>query len=143
MKFVLLDSVNDMDMPKIQSVYTHSSISRFICINTDNYWHYVTATENVYFYKVYDRNNLISTVHCELYDKVLHLALVVFPEHQRMGLGATILKAIQKGDLDLSFDKIHASIELQNFASRRLFEKSGFDCIAKGNDLLEYEYRMD
>ena len=142
MKFVLLRSVNDIDMAKIQSVYDHFSISRFMSIDKDNYWHYITETENVYFYKVYNHTKLVSTIHCELHDRVLHLAVAVFPEYQNMGLGVTILKAIQNGNLDISFDKIHASIELQNIASRKLFEKVGFSCIGKDAELFEYEYTM-
>ena len=131
-----------MEMEEIQSAYDHFSISSFISIDKDHYWRYITETENVYFYKVYNHNNLISTIHCELYDKVLHLAVVVFPKYQNMGFGTTILKAIQNGNLDISFDKIHASIELQNIASRKLFEKVGFNCIEKDAELFEYECTM-
>lgn len=140
MKFVRLLSVNDIDIARIQSAYNHFSISRFISVDKNNYWHYITKADNVYFYKVYNDNKLMATIHCERYDRVLHIAVVVFPEYQNMGYGMSILRAVQNGNLDISFDKIHASIEIQNTASLRLFEKVGFNCIGKDEELLEYEY---
>jgi len=142
MKFVLLHTVDDTDIYKIRSAYNHPSVSRFIDIDKNNYWSYVTEAENVYFYKIFNENELIAAVHCETDDRVLYLAIVVFPEYQKMGIGTSVLKAIENGNLNISFDKIRAYVEPDNTASLALFEKANFNCIGKDEELFEYEYTI-
>ena len=49
-------------------------------------------------------------------------------------------KDIQTGIFKLYFTQIQVSIDEKNSASIKLFEKSGFECIGKDEELLEYAY---
>ena len=140
MTYCLLKKADDADIPLILSVYKQPSISQFISIDEENYWKYITSTDNVYFYKIYKDDILVSTIHLELDNCVLYMSVVVFPEHQKQGIATTILKDIQAGKLELDFDKIQVSIDEKNTASINLFESAKFVCVGKDAELLEYEY---
>ena len=140
MNFHLLTSQNDTLIPTISSVYKLPSVAQFISIDETNYWKYVTSTENVWFYKIFEDDCLISTIHLELADRVLYMDVVVFPEYQKKGIATEILKDIQNGQRNIDFNKIHVSIDENNIASIKLFENAGFVCIAKDEELLEYVF---
>ena len=141
MIYRLIKDLDDEDIPTILSVYRQPSISRFISIDTENYWKYIASTDNVYFYKIYKNDILVATIQLELVDRVLYMSVVVFPEHQKQGIATTILKDIQAGKFGLDFNKIQVSIDEKNIASLKLFESVGFICVNKDEELLEYEYR--
>ena len=141
MIYRLIKDLNDEDIPTTLSVYRQPSISRFISIDTENYWKYIASTDNVYFYKIYKNDILVATIQLELVDRVLYMSVVVFPEHQKQGIATTILKDIQAGKFGLDFNKIQVSIDEKNIASLKLFESVGFICVNKDEELLEYEYR--
>ena len=141
MTYRLLKKTDDEDIPLILSVYKQPLISQFISIDAENYWKYITSTDNVYFYKIYKNDILVATIHLELVDRVLYMSVVVFPEHQKQGIATTILKDIQAGKLELDIDKIQVSIDEKNTPSIKLFENAEFVCVGKDAELLEYEYR--
>ena len=140
MIYRLVKKFDDEDIPTIRSVYKQPSISQFISIDEENYWRYITSTDNVYFYKIYKDDSLVSTIHLESDDRVLYMSVVVFPEYQKQGIATSILKDIQTGKLGLNFNKIEVSIDEKNTASLKLFENVGFVCIGKNEELFEYEY---
>ena len=140
MIYRLIKDLDDADIPLILSVYKQPLISQFISIDEENYWKYITDTDNVYFYKIYKDDILVSTMHLELDNCVLYMSVVVFPEHKKQGIATTILKVIQAGNLELDFDKIQVSIDEKNTASINLFESAKFICVGKDTELLEYEY---
>ena len=142
MIYRLIKDLDDEDIPTILSVYWQPSISRFISIDEENYWKYITSTDNVYFYKIYKNDILVSTIHLEFDNRVLYMSVVVFPEFQKQGIATTILKDIQTGKLELGFDKIQVSIDEKNIASINLFESAKFVCVGKDTELLEYEYSI-
>ena len=131
---------DDRDIPRILSVYRLPAVSRFISIDEANYWRYVTASDHVFFYKIFDGETPVAAMHCETDGKTLYPAIVVFPEHQRKGIAARALTDLQEGRLPLDFDRIRVSIDKSNTASLRLFESAGFVCIGREEELLEYEY---
>ena len=140
MTYCLLKKADDEDIPIILSVYRQPSISQFISIDEENYWKYITSTENVYFYKIYKDDILVSTIHLEYDNRILYMSVVVFPEFQKRGIATTILKDIQAGKLELDFDKIQVSIDEKNTTSIKLFESAEFVCVGKDEELWEYEY---
>lgn len=143
MTYRLLKKADDVDVPLILSVYKQPSISKFIGIDEKNYWKYITSTDNVYFYKIYKDGVLAATIHLELCNHILYMSIVVFPEYQKQGIATTLLKDIQTRKFELDFTKIQASIDEENIASIKLFEKCGFVCIGKDEELLEYAYIID
>lgn len=132
--------IDDEDIPIILSVYKQPSISRFISIDEENYWKYITSTDNVYFYKVYKDDILTATIHLETDERVLYLSVVVFPEHQKQGIATAILKDIQAGKLEPDFDKIQVSVDERNTASLKLFDSVGFICDSKDEELWVYTH---
>ena len=140
MTYRLVKKFDDEDIPTILSVYKQPSISQFISIDEENYWRYIMSTDNVYFYKIYKNDILVSTIHLELVDRVLYMSVVVFPKYQSQGIATIIVKDIQAGKLGLDFIKIQVSIDEKNTASLKLFESVGFICVNKDEELLEYEY---
>ena len=143
MIYRLIKNLDDEDIPIILSAYKQPQISQFISIDEENYWKYITSSENVYFYKIYKDDILASTIHLELDNRVLYMSVVVFPEFQKQGIATTILKDIQSGKTGLDFDKIQVSVDEKNTASLKLFESAGFICVDKDEELLEYEYRKN
>ena len=143
MTYRLVKKFDDEDIPTILSVYKQPSISQFISIDEENYWKYITSSDNVYFYKIYKDDILASTIHLESDNRVLYMSVVVFPEFQKQGIATTILKDIQAGKTGLDFDKIQVSVDEKNTASLKLFESAGFICVDKDEELLEYEYRKN
>lgn len=143
MIYRLIKSLDDEDIPIILSAYKQPSISQFISIDEENYWKYITSSDNVYFYKIYKDDILASTIHLESDNRVLYMSVVVFPEFQKQGIATTILKDIQAGKTGLDFDKIQVSVDEKNTASLKLFESAGFICVDKDEELLEYEYRKN
>ena len=140
MNYHLLTSQNGEFISTILSVYKLPSVAQYISIDETNYWKYVTDTDNVWFYLIFENDCLVSTVYLELSDSVLYMDIVVFPEYQKRGIATKILKDIQDGKLGNDFDKIQVSIDEKNIASIRLFKNAGFVCIAKDEELLEYVY---
>lgn len=140
MIYRLIKEFSDEDIFSVLSNYRQPSVSQFISIDEDTYLKYVTGTDNVYFYTIYVNDVLAATVHLELADKVLYMSIVVFPEYQNQGVATTILKDIQSGKFALDFTKIQVSVDEKNIYSLKLFEKAGFVCVAKNDELLKYEY---
>ncbi|MBE6687303.1 MAG: GNAT family N-acetyltransferase [Ruminococcaceae bacterium] len=140
MIYRLVKKFDDEDIPIILSVYKQPLVSQFISIDEENYWRYITTTDNVYFYKIYNDDILVATIHLELANYVLYMSVVVFPEHQKQGIATAILKDVQARKLGLDFDTIQVSIDEKNIASIKLFESVGFACVGKDEELLEYAY---
>lgn len=140
MNYCLLTDKYDESIPMILSVYKLPFIAQFISIDETNYWKYVTSTSGVWFYKVFDNNNLIATIHLELPKDVLYMHIVVFPKYQKNGIATKILRDIKNDIFKFGFQKIQVSIDEKNLASIKLFENAGFICISQNEELLEYEY---
>lgn len=140
--FSLLKSTDDTDLKIIKENYDKPSVERFVDINKEKYWIYVTEAENVYFYKVYNEGALVGTVQCEVHSGVLYLALVIFPEYQNRRIGTDVLKFIVDGNTDLSFNEIQVSIDEKNTASIRLFSNMGFIKTGQEDELVEFNYIM-
>jgi RimJ/RimL family protein N-acetyltransferase len=133
---------DDMDVAYLIEIYKMPEIAKYLSIS-DNYFHYVTNTENVYFYKVYENDKFIGTIHLEKQETVLFMSILVFREFQRIGLGTQIVKDIQNDVFGLDFDRIEISIDETNSASLRLFEKAGFTFVSKEDEILNFIYQSE
>ena len=74
--YVRVISKDDSDIPQFIRTYKNPCVSRFISIS-DNYFHYVTNSENVFFYKVYESEKLIGAVHLEKNENLLYMDILV------------------------------------------------------------------
>ena len=142
LKSVLLESTEDNELEILKDNYSKPSVERFVEINKEKFWSYVTETENVYFYKVYNENTLSGTVQCEIYNRILYLAIVVFPDYQNKGIGTDIIKFVLDGRTGLDFKEIQVSIDEKNTASMKLFMNSGFVETGKDGELIDLQYIM-
>lgn len=132
-------SIDDEDIYKIKLIHQIPQISQYISIS-DNYFHYVTSTKNVYFYKIYYDDKLVGTTHIEKQQNILYMDILVFPEFQGNGIGTKIVTDIQNDIFKLGYDKIEVSIDEKNIPSIRLFEKTGFVFVSKEDELKNYVY---
>ena len=114
-------------------------IARYLCID-NAYFRYVTSTEHVFFYKVYENNTLVGSLHLEKQGTTLFLALCVFPGSQQRGLGTQIVTDIQNNVLEPEYDRIELAIDESNIASLKLFERAGFVRISKEDKLITFRY---
>lgn len=130
----------DTDIPELIKVYRTPEIAQYISIS-DNYFRYVTNSEDIYFYKIYAGNRLIGATHLEIQETVLYMDLLIFPEFQKLGWGTKVVKDIQNDVFGLGFEKIEIAVDEKNTASLRLFENMGFVCISKEEELLNLVYQ--
>ncbi len=142
MNYQQMMNENDADILYLVSIFKLPQISCYISIDEQNYWKYVTTSENVYFFKVYENDTLVATTHLEVVDRVLYMDIMVIPEHQGKGIATMVLRDIQAGNLVSGFDKIEVSIDESNVASIRLFEKMGFSYVSKEDELINYVYEV-
>ena len=120
------------DIYFIEHIY---SVKRFISIS-DNYFDYVTKTENVYYYKILLQDKLIGGIHIEKYDDKLYLSICIDPLYQNKGYAKYSLNEVLKL---FDFKEIEVSIEEDNISSIKLFESVGFKCIVQEDELLMYK----
>ena len=132
-------SEDDSDISHLLEIYQQPAISRFLSIS-NNYFHYVTNTENVYFYKVYASEKLIGTIHLEKCEDLLYMDILIFPEYQRMGFATSVVADVKNDAFGLKFKRIEIAIDESNAASIKLFERAGFSFVSKEDELLNYVY---
>ena len=136
-----IDNANDPDISYLDKILNLPEISRFINVDKNNYWTYVTNTENVFYFKVSENDVLVAATHLEISNRTLYMDIMVIPNYQRKGVATTILNDIQSGTLLLDFDKIEVSIDKSNAASIKLFEKMNFKFVSAENELLNYAWQ--
>lgn len=138
--YVRMTTKYDKDVPYLLSVYQLPEVSRFISIDENNYFTYVSESPNVYFYKIYLGEVLVAAMHIECFNKTLYMDIVVIPQYQHKGIGTQIIKDIQSDVLPIRFDRIEISIDESNIFSKKLFEKMGFVIVSKEDELENYIY---
>ena len=126
---------NDKDLNEVIKLHNIDSIKKFISIS-DNYFDYVTKTENVYYYKVFLEEKLIGGIHIEKYDDKLSLSICIDPLYQNKGYAKhSLIEVLKRFD----YKEIEVSIEEENISSIKLFESVGFKCIGQEDELLMYK----
>ena len=61
---------------------------------SDNYFHYVTETEGVIYYKIMTDGILTGGIHSELHGKTVYLSVCVDEKYRRLGIAEKALKKI-------------------------------------------------
>lgn len=132
-------SEDDADISQLMHIYKSPDVSRYLSIS-DNYFHYVTNTENVHFYKVYENNKLIGSMNFEKQGNLLFMDILVFPGFQRKGFGTKIIKDIKNDIFKFNYERIEIFIDERNLASIKLFENAGFTFVSKDDELMKFIY---
>ena len=143
MTYTLLNSLKDPDIPRLLEIHSLPEIQCFIDINIKKYFKYVVKSENVFYYKIYDEDILVGSVHCELSGKTMYLSLLIFPEYQNNGYGTKALEDIISKKFPLDFETIEVSINNDNFPSLYLFEKVGFIRTSVDGGLINYTFNCE
>lgn len=141
MTYDKMNSVQDRDIPALLAAYRSPETARFISLDEEHYWRYVTQTDGVSFFKAYERGRLAAAVHCELQEHTLYMDIMVLPQWRCCGIGTQVLQDVLQGVLIPDFDQIEVSIDEANTASIRLFEKMGFLFESQTDELRSYLYR--
>ncbi|MBR2613051.1 MAG: GNAT family N-acetyltransferase [Clostridia bacterium] len=136
-----IDSQNDPDISCLDEILNLPEISRFINVDKNNYWTYVTNTENVFYFKVFENDVLVAATHLEILNETMYMDVMVIPMYQRKGIATKIIKDIQSGNIPFDFGKIEVSIDKSNIASIKLFEKMNFKFVSAENELLNYAWQ--
>ena len=135
-------SATDEDISKLISIFKLPDVSCYYSIDLENYFSYVTSNTNVFFYKVYNNNEMIGALHLEIDGETLFLSIVVFPKFQNKGNGSKIIKDVQNNIFRLEYNKIEVAIDKGNIPSLKLFKKQEFVPVSKDGNLLNYIYKM-
>lgn len=78
-----IDSQNDPDISYLDEILNLPEFSRFINVDKNNYWTYVTNTENVFYFKVFENDVLVAATHCEISNRTLYMDISVFHNTDR------------------------------------------------------------
>ncbi len=140
MTYTRLTNLNDSDIDYLDCIHSLAEIARYISIDTDRFWDYVTSTENVYYYKVYDGVKFVGALHIEFAEDILYLSVLVFPEYQNKGYGSIIISDVQKDIFSLNYKKIEASVDDANTPSIKLFTKMGFSEFDREEELINFAW---
>ncbi len=138
--YTRLCSDNDIDIAELIEIHQLPEVASYIHLS-DNYFHYVSSTDGVYFYKIYHDNTFIGSIHLETQNSTLFMDVLVFPKYQRKGFGAKILKDLQDDIFELGYTSIEVSIDEKNTASLRLFESVGFTRTSQEDELVNFIYQ--
>ncbi len=131
---------SDEDIPFLKKIHSLPEISHFISIDVSNYFNYVTTTDNVFYYKVIYDDQIVASIHMECAKTVLYISILTLPRYQNQGFATQIIEDIKVGNIIKNFNKIVVSIDRDNTASIRLFEKAGFILVDQEDELLNYSW---
>lgn len=124
----------DSDLNELISIHKEPSVSRFISIS-DNYFNYVTETENVCYYKIITDGILTGEIHYEINGKTIYLSICIDEQFRRNGIAIESLKKLIS-ILPNTINKIEVSIDDTNIPSLCLFQKLGFQILEHNHKLV-------
>ena len=130
----------DPDLDDLIQIYNEPSVSRYISIS-DNYFHYVTETEGVIYYKIMTDGILTGGIHSEIHGKTVYLSVCVDEKYRRLGIAEKALKKIISAMPD-EVETIEAEIEQTNTPSNDLFRKLGFQVSDQEDELITYRKQI-
>ena len=81
----------DPDLDELLRIHQEPSVSRFISIS-DNYFNYVTETEDVCYYKIITNERLAGGLHSEIHSETVYLSICVDEKYRRLGIAEKSLK---------------------------------------------------
>ena len=140
MEFELLKK-DDRDIPTFQELHEYPTIKKYISIG-ENYFEYVTSTENVWYYKMLLEDMVIGGIHLEKEGDTMYLSICIHPQYQGKGYGKKSLRYVMDR-LAKGVSSIKASIEAENISSIKLFESCGFVFVDREEELLNYIKILD
>lgn len=117
--------------------YKSESVSKWIGIDDwISYYEAVKDLPDYYLYSVFAGNELISYIAGEITDEYLAMAIIVDPTKHGQGIGTSVLLDMFAHTTELfgNIKGYRSYIYSDNFASKRCFEKAGFQYEKDGDD---------
>ncbi|MBR4435756.1 MAG: GNAT family N-acetyltransferase [Clostridia bacterium] len=123
-------------MDELMLIHQEPSVSGYISIS-GNYFHYVTETDGVVYYKIMTDGILTGGIHSEIHGKTLSLCVCVGEKYRRLGIAEKALNQIISV-VQCDVKTIEAAIEETNTPSNNLFQKLGFQVSYQEGKLITY-----
>lgn len=121
-----------------------AELSRRVSAPTEHWFHYVTAEAGNFAWIVYEDQQPVGLVQLDTCpDRTGSIGLTVNPRLRSRGYGRRILSAFLRQEAAQRLEKIEACIEIDNIASLRCFQASGFtaqNSKPDGDGLVTYTY---
>ena len=128
---------NDKQIYKLKDLHKMDTIKKYIAIS-ENYFNYVTSSENVFYYKILLEGNIIGGIHIEKVTNNVYLSICIHPVYRGFGFATQTLDKIlcmYKGNT------FCANIEKENIKSIKLFESLNFIKVNDNKEILTYKKR--
>ncbi len=127
---------NDPDTDTVKRMHSEPTVAKYISIS-DDYFEYVTGSDNVTYYKIKTCGELIGGIHSEIVDTVMYLSICIQPQYREKGFAASALKKFISL-IPHTVERIQVSIDETNIPSMRLFESLGFSKAGQEEELIDY-----
>lgn len=127
---------NDSETRIVKKMHDDPTISKYISVS-DNFFDYVTHSNDVSYLKIKIRNKLIGGIQSEIAGSVLYLSICIQPEYRKKGFAASALNKFISL-IPHTVEKIQISIDKTNVPSIRLFESLGFSKAGQEDELIDY-----
>ena len=124
----------DKDITDLMRIYASPSVSKYISIS-ENYFDYVTNTDNVIYFKILWNRGLAGGVHCEYADGTMFLSICIDEIYRRHGIAEAALNQLFLAQSNV-VNVIEVSIDETNAPSLSLFQKLGFSQIGREDELI-------
>lgn len=107
----------DPNMDELMLIHQEPSVSGYISIS-GNYFHYVTETDGVVYYKIMTDGILTGGIHSEIHGKTLSLCVCVGEKYRRLGIAEKALNQIISV-VQCDVKTIEAAIEETKYAVKQ------------------------
>lgn len=131
---------DDPEIGIVKEMHEEPTVSKYVSVSED-YFDYVTNTENVVYFKIKLQGELVGGIHTEISDTVLYLSICIQPWYRKRGVATSALKQLIPL-LPHTVENIQVSIDETNFPSIRLFERLGFTRAGQEDGLVDYILRI-
>ncbi len=120
------------ELPLLEKWHSTISVRKWIYIDDwTEYWNTVSALSEYYLYSVYEEERMVAWISAEIINATVAVCIIVDPLKQHRGIGTAVVRKMLSNSQVLfgaGIRSFHAAIYEGNTASRRLFEKCGFQC---------------
>lgn len=136
-----LNSGDEEDIQFLKECCSIPEIEKFIKIS-DSFFHYVTNTLNVYYYKILLDNKIVGGLHLQVKDDILYFSIWVMPSYQRIGIAEKVVNDLKNNYFNLNYDEIQVGVAVSNKKSISLFKKLEFEEIKIEEDIIDFKYTI-
>ncbi len=131
----------DPDLRGLIRIHKEPSVAKYISVS-EEYFDYVTGTENVRYYKIKADGVLAGGIHGEIHETTLYLSICVEEKYRRQGIAEGALHRFLSMVSD-AVKTIEVSIDRTNAPSILLFRKLGFRDVGRDGELITFRKSLE